>query len=375
MISLYIHVPFCKDRCRYCDFYSTTGARIEAYCVALEREFELHLRRGEPGDAGVATVYCGGGTPSLLSPGQWRRLTERVVGKLTLAPDVEWSIECNPDSFTEEKARAWLAAGVNRLTVGVQSLHDRCLRFLGRPHSAGQALELLANPLLGRFGSVGVDVMYGLPGQEVATVAETLETLLSMDTVHHLSAYELTIAPDTPLGRHRSRLPLPPEEVVIAMHETVGAVAARHGFEHYEISNYARPGHRCRHNIRYWTHEPYLGLGPSAHSFLPPERRANVADLERYIQDTDAGRLPVAHVERLGAEELSREVILLGLRTAAGIDEERYRRLTGRRFAEGMRRGVLERLSREGYLVFREGAWRPTPGGMLVADALTRELV
>lgn len=375
-LSLYIHFPFCRSRCRYCDFFSTASREAEAgrYIDALERECAMVVERYGLQSARLATVYCGGGTPSLLSARQWRVLAESVVGRLPSAADLEWSIECNPDSFAEDKAEAWLDTGVTRLTVGVQSMHDRCLRLLGRPHTARQTADLLANPVLRRFGSVGADIMYGLPGQDTAALERSVEAVLAAGSVSHLSAYELTIAAGTPFGRHRSLLPLPTEKRVVAMYRAVQRLAGLHGFAQYEISNYARPGHRCRHNMRYWTHEPYVGLGPSAHSYLLAERRANVADLQSYFHEIEAGRLPTARAELLGADELGREAILLGLRTVEGIDERRYRRLTGDELASGRRRRVLQRLSSEGYLVHREEAWRPTRKGLLVADALAREL-
>ncbi|MBD3316355.1 MAG: radical SAM family heme chaperone HemW [Chitinivibrionales bacterium] len=376
LISLYVHFPFCGRRCRYCDFFSTEDgtASIDGYIDAVANEFRMVIEKNDLHASRIATIYCGGGTPSLLSPRRWYTFVDTVIKKLPFAPDLEWTIECNPDSFTEEKAAVWLDTGVTRLTLGIQSLQDRLLRFLGRPHTARQALDLLENPILTTFNSVGADIMYGLPGQTVKAVAQTAVRVLDSGTAKHLSAYELTIAPDTPFGKHQRLLPLPSEEDRITMHETIREIAERHEFEQYEISNYARPGHRCRHNLRYWMHEPYVGLGASSHSYLHPYRYANIADLRRYILDIKSARFPTAYTERLGTEELSREAILLGLRMPEGIGEDRYRRLTGREFADGDRGKLLEKLAQEGYMVHTGGAWRPTSKGILIADALAGKL-
>ena len=201
--SLYIHLPFCRSKCRYCDFHSIAAhdELIDGYLDAVAREWELRT-----GDTPVelTSIYIGGGTPSLLSAAQWERFRSLLLGKLPLSANVEWTVECNPESFTEEKAHLLADTGVNRLTFGIQSMNDRELATAGRPHRSHEALETLESDVLNRFRSVGVDVIYGLPGQTPTSFSDTLHLLLGMPVVKHLSAYELTLAPETPFGKHRS---------------------------------------------------------------------------------------------------------------------------------------------------------------------------
>ncbi len=376
-LSLYIHFPFCISKCRYCDFYSIPfdTSLAHTFIEALKREWdrvcEEHSLRG----ARIQTIYCGGGTPSILTPHQWSSFARLLIHGLDTAPDLEWSVECNPESFDPDKARSWLDSGVNRLTLGVQSLDDRMLRFLGRPHTARQALDALSEPILGRFGSVGVDIMYGLAGQTLESLGATLDTVLAYEVVRHLSAYEVTLSDKTPLGRHRRLLPLPSEETLSDMMQLVCDTAGRSGFKRYEVSNWAKPSHRCRHNMVYWTHEPYVGLGPSAHSFLPPLRFANVADTQGYIEALERGRSPHAFAESLNSDSLASEMIFLGLRTAEGVNEDRFREMTGREFRDPSRNTTLQSLADEGFLVHSPPHWRPTARGMMMADGIASKLL
>jgi oxygen-independent coproporphyrinogen-3 oxidase len=346
------------------------GQYIDAVC----REWKIVCGQRNLCEGAVRTVFCGGGTPSVLSVSQWRRLVDGLFSCLNLEPGAEWTIECNPESFTREKARVWRDAGVNRLSIGVQTLDDRLLRLLGRPHTAAQALALLNDPAVERFDSIGVDLIYGLPGQTEAMVRKDCAALLSIPLVKHLSAYELTLGEATPFGRHKGMLPLPDEERAAAMAELVRQEAAAFGFEHYEVSNFARPGHRCRHNLAYWRHEPYLGLGPAAHSFVSSHRFANVQSLEEYLRQVQTGCAPVAFEERLDTTALGEELLMLGLRTSDGVDAVRFKQLTGTPLDGNGRGGLLVRFEREGFLVREGNRWRPTVRGMAFADGLAREL-
>ncbi|MBD3241299.1 MAG: radical SAM family heme chaperone HemW [Chitinivibrionales bacterium] len=369
---LYVHIPFCTRKCRYCDFYSVQcdPALVKRYVEAVVREWRMVRKRHVLGDETPETIYFGGGTPSVLSVEQW----EALVHGLGISSAVEWTLECNPESFDDVKVRAWTGAGVNRLSLGVQSLRERELRLLGRQHTAEQACRALRDPAVERFASVGVDVMYGLPGQRMGDVLETLEQLIRMPRLEHISAYELTLSPHSPLGRHRRLLPLPDEDRVVAMYHGIEQALTAAGFEHYEVSNYARPGHRSRHNSAYWRHEPYVGLGPGAHSYVPPERRANVADVGEYVASVARGRLPVAFAETLARDELVREALMLGLRTVDGIDDIRFMAITGESLTAGERGRQLERLVAGGLLRRCGSTYVPTGDGMLRADALAARL-
>ena len=317
-LSLYIHVPFCARKCNYCDFYSVpfNESLIDSYVSALLVEWKLIKDAYSLHDIPIQTLYFGGGTPSILPLRQWKRIIEHLIRPLHFAPDYEWSDECNPDSFTSEIASLWLDSGVTRISIGVQSLNDEELRSLGRVHNARQALACLENPLLSKFKSTGVDLMYGIPRQTLDSLEASLMTILALPATRHLSAYELTISSPTDFGRRRGMLPLPSEDAVIAMTEMISQKTFERGFEQYEISNFSLPGHECRHNEAYWQHAPYVGLGPAAHSYLPPRRFSNVSSLDAYTTKLREQELPTGFSEALDAAALSRELVFLGLNEA-----------------------------------------------------------
>jgi len=320
MTSIYIHIPFCRRKCCYCDFFSIpdTGL-LEPFLSALFRE--LSLRAGEVDERPVETVFLGGGTPSLLEPSQLERLLDRLHAAFRISPDAEVTLEANPGTVSEDKLKAFRGLGVNRLSIGIQSFHDRELAFLGRIHNCVEALQSIKDARAAGFGNWGLDLIYAIPGQALPDWEENLTLAVDLDPTH-ISAYNLTIEPGTPLAGLVERHEVAPasSSVEAAMLEAAMHVLAGHGYEHYEISNYARPGFRCRHNLNYWSHGEYLGLGPSAHSFerapgQPAGRRWwNTADVSEYIQRLGRGDLPVESEERLGRQELLTERIFLGLR-------------------------------------------------------------
>jgi oxygen-independent coproporphyrinogen III oxidase len=376
-LSLYIHIPFCVSKCRYCDFYSVTynESLSDAFIDALLVEWELAKTNYSLENASIATLYFGGGTPSMLSLKQWEKIIKNFVQKLPLLDGYEWSIECNPDSFSAETARLWLDSGVTRLTFGVQSLIDGELTTLGRRHSSRRALEVLCEPVVGRFASIGVDLMYGLPWQTLTSLDASLTRLLSITTIKHLSAYELSVAANTPFGRHAELLRLPEDDEIAKMSELVKQKATASGLTHYEISNYALSGHQCAHNKAYWRHKPYLGLGPAAHSYLPTRRFSNVKNVGEYIARISARTLASDFTETLDVAAVAREMVLLGLRTAEGISEDVFRSMTGLDFASMSRISLLDKFVHQGMLIHTSSYWRPTDKGMLFADAMARDLI
>lgn len=321
--SVYLHAPFCARRCFYCDFAvdvrrspdpGVWWAALEGELAALEREGVAHL--ATPLD----TVYVGGGTPSLLGPAAMAGV-RRLLGPDRLAGgDLEWTAEANPESFDRAVAEGWRRAGVGRISLGTQSFQDAPLRWMGRLHGATGAERAVEVVRTAGFDSVSIDLIFGLPSTVPRDWSADLDRVLALD-VPHVSLYGLTAESGTPLGRAVSagRLSLAEEsryeEEYLEASERLRAA----GYEHYEVSNFARPGHRSRHNAAYWAGVPYLGLGNGAHSFLPPERRWNVRDWTAYQEAATAGRLPLADRERVegGARQL--ETIWLQLRTDAGI--------------------------------------------------------
>jgi oxygen-independent coproporphyrinogen III oxidase len=378
VLSLYCHIPFCVKKCRYCDFYSVPydTQLAETYLSTLAKEIELcKIKYDLDGSAKIKTVFIGGGTPTALTAGQLRTLCRHIRAGFPFAPGCEWTVECNPESFTKDKATTLFDEGVTRLTFGFQSLDDRELSFLGRIHSADRCREILANPACAQFASIGVDLIYGLPGQTSGTLEHSLEQIAGSPQVKHISAYELTVADGTPLGRRRSRLPLPGDDTMSVMTGRLWDTLEAHGFAQYEVSNFARKGHECRHNMTYWNHEPYLGLGCAAHSFLPPERSANIRDVNRYCAMVNDGQLPREFTEKLNAEKLGMEMLFLGLRTVRGINEDVFAEKCGKSLMDFVDKEKIDALVNSGLLYYEKPFWKPTKKGLLMADGIAREII
>jgi oxygen-independent coproporphyrinogen-3 oxidase len=314
-----VHVPFCRRKCRYCSFYSDPDLTlVPAWLAALEVEARLY-----EGAFGVFdTLYLGGGTPSLLAAREIARLVEMLRRRFRFEPAGEITLEANPDDLTTEKLRLYRNLGVNRLSLGVQSLRDEELAFLGRRHTAAQAEAALDRVLGAGFAAVAVDLIYGLPEQSLLIWEKTLERLIAL-APQHLSCYQLTVEPATELGglRQAGRLEAPGEEDGLAFFLFTSEFLEAHGYLHYEVSNFARgEAHIARHNCKYWQHLPYLGLGPASHSFQAGRRWWNHRNLRAYLKDLAGGRAPLAGEETLTAEQLCLETLLLGFRTRFGVD-------------------------------------------------------
>lgn len=376
-LSLYLHIPFCAKKCRYCDFYSIPydTVNVENYLAALSKEINLVKKTYRlNGSTPVQTVFIGGGTPTVLAVEQLRMLCTLIRTSFTLAPGYEWTVECNPESLIPEKASVLLDNGVTRLSFGFQSLDDRELSFLGRIHNAERCRLVLEEPLLARFSSIGVDLMFGLPGQTIGSVERSLQPLFDSLSIKHISAYELTVAEKTPFGRRRSMLPLPSDEAMSTMTGRLWDLLEEHGFLQYEVSNFAKPGHECRHNRAYWCHEPYLGLGCAAHSFLPPERTANVRDVSRYCAMVNEERLPLEFTEVLDSGKLGMEMIFLGLRTVLGINEKIFYEKCRVSLLDFVNKERFDILVKRGLLTYDKPFWKPSRSGLLMADAIAREI-
>ncbi|KMQ50827.1 coproporphyrinogen III oxidase [Chitinispirillum alkaliphilum] len=375
-ISLYIHVPFCVDKCRYCDFYSLPykNEYADSYVFALTREWSLLVDRKSI-DGNISTIFMGGGTPSLLTEEHWDQLNEGLFSRLNLRNLREWTLEVNPETFSEKKAALWKRMGVTRLTFGIQSMNKRELSVCGRIHTEKKALEVLSHPVLQEFNSTGADVMFALPGQTQKSLEHTLRTVLSCREVNHLSAYELTLNKSTPFGKHRKILPLPEEAVSLKMYKLIWDICSEYGLEQYEISNYSRKGHQSEHNKAYWNHSPYIGLGPAAHSYVHPLRWSNTNNLEEYISSIGTGKLPISFSEEIGPNELASEMIFLRLRKNEGLDEIEYFEKTGYRFADGNRVSLLRRLSSEQMILHEGNRWILTRKGRLFADKIASDLM
>src|SRR5690554_1154530 len=374
-LSLYIHIPVCTKKCYYCDFYSESSYSelIVPYIYALSHEWELVSRQFNLCDVVIDTIYLGGGTPSLLSEKLWDILVGGVFARLNQGNTMEWSIECNPDSFTSDKAYMYAQSGVNRLTFGIQSLFDEELKLLGRIHTVKRALDVLCDKSLEKFDSIGADLMYGIPDQTVKSFSESLQTLLNSSCLKHLSAYELMIEPATPLGRIQKKLSFPDEEAVVEMAGELLDITGQYGFNRYEISNFAKPGFNCRHNEIYWEHEPYIGLGASAHSYIHPYRWSNSRDIRDYIKMLNKGELPLDEKERIDPQTLAREMVFLGFRRCCGLNENLFEMKTGKNFIEWAGYEKIESFVKKGIINYQKPWYRLSESGFLIADAVARE--
>lgn len=360
--ALYLHIPFCKRKCAYCDFssYAHCENQMDAYLRALHAEIRTQGARFSPRRR-ATSVFLGGGTPSLLPGSAVQALMDELRAAFSFAPDAEITMEANPGTLTAENLRAYRAAGVNRLSLGVQSFSGRLLKRVGRIHTALEAEQAVRMARAAGFDNLNLDLMYGLPGQSEADFAQTVEQAISLN-VEHLSLYSLILEEGTPLYDEvqRGACSLPDEETVLSMQHRAQSRLADAGYARYEISNYARAGRECRHNLLYWRRGEYLGLGCAAHSLMEETRFANTPSLEEYLAGTRA-----IEVERLGPEDRFEEQIMLGLRTREGIDE---RLLSGRQKA-------LERLMLAQLVQREAGRVRVTQKGADLLNAVILALV
>ncbi len=371
--GLYLHVPFCRSKCPYCDFYSITSPElISVYLEALEREAELY----KDSFASFDTLYLGGGTPSLLDSSQLGQLVSCLQRVYKFAREPEFTLEANPDDVTPEKLGLWRDLGINRLSLGVQSLNEDELRFLGRRHTAAQARRALETARAAGFGNLGVDLIYGLPGQGEGTWLSTLEQILAFRP-EHLSCYQLTLkageapALRTPMARQAARGEITPltESEERGFFLLTSRFLTANGYLHYEVSNFAREErYCCRHNLKYWQHAPYLGLGPGAHSFDGRRRWWNFSSVAQYCAALDEGRAPRAGEETLNLSQFHLESLCLGFRTREGVGLDLIRR-------HPRWRAVLKELRRAGLVRVEDGRVVPTLEGLVVADRLPLRFV
>jgi oxygen-independent coproporphyrinogen-3 oxidase len=370
MAGIYLHIPFCKQACHYCNFHFSTSLRQkDAMLEALL--LELELQRDYLGGQPLGSIYLGGGTPSLLTVGELNRLFEAVHRLHHVAPDAEITLEANPDDLTRERLRDLRDhSPVNRLSIGIQSFGDEDLRWMNRAHNARHARQCLDEALGADFRDLTIDLIYGAPTTSDAQWAQNLELACQHYAVPHLSCYGLTVEEGTALGtwvRRGQQKPLS-EEQSARQFEMLMATAAQHGYEHYEISNFARPGHRAKHNSNYWLGEPYLGIGPSAHAFDGHSRQWNIAHNAEYIKALQEGRVPFER-EVLSPEQRYNEYVMTSLRTAWGVSPERLLDM-GAPFLAHFEHAVAP-FAEAGQVERHEGAYRLSTAGKFLADRIT----
>ncbi len=366
--GLYIHIPFCRSKCAYCNFYSITSINlIPQFVAALIWEIKLYQRQFEAFD----TLYIGGGTPSLLSYGQLAEIIAAINKFLKIDGKAEITLEINPGDVSVEYFKSLRSLGINRLNIGVQSFDDGILKSLGRRHNANEALLAIRHARAAGFKNLGIDLIYGIYGQNMNLWQKTLAEAISFRP-EHLSCYQLTLETDTPLYKSylEKKVKEPTENQQKKLFFATAEELEKAGYIHYEVSNFARKNNfRSRHNIKYWNHTPYLGLGPAAHSFLGNRRWWNVASVKKYSAKTKQGKPPVESGEILSAEQLKLEALFLGLRTKDGIDLKLYQKRYGSNLLKD-KKSVIESLTENKLLKIKNGHLRPTLAGMAVADSL-----
>lgn len=372
-LGFYIHVPFCTKRCYYCSFNTSPlddPASMRGYLTALRREIETLGALPWAGHVELASLFFGGGTPSLLEADAMAGILDLVRRRFALDRGAEITVECNPESVTRDKLAAYRAAGVNRVSLGVQSLDDRILTHIGRLHDRRGARVAFEAARAAGCDNVSVDLMYGLPGLDVEAWTRAVDDVLDWGP-EHLSAYGLTLDPGSLWGA-AGVSGLPPEDDVVAQYWALARVAQARGFEHYEISNYARPGFRSRHNLTYWRAAEYLAAGPGGCGFVGDVRYANLKPLARYCAATESGTLPIDTFERPTPAQRAAERLILGLRTSDGVPADALAaRAAG---APALARRIADWRA-AGWLADEGGQARLTEAGFLVSDALFVDLL
>jgi oxygen-independent coproporphyrinogen-3 oxidase len=375
--GLYVHIPFCVKKCPYCDFYSVTDLSLkQRFLKALIEEMEAVSNEGLCFD----TLYIGGGTPSVYDHKDIRRLLAAIPQNFNFSPQPEITFEANPGTVSLEKLEGYLKAGINRLNIGVQSFHQSHLNFLGRVHSADEARQALIQAKQAGFSNIGIDLIYGLPQQTRADWLEDLKQAVEYAPIH-LSCYMLTYEEKTPLHSDVKNKRVQPltDERVRALFETTIQFLEDNGYFQYEISNFAMQGietadHVSRHNLKYWTRAPYIGLGPSAHSFIKVRRYWNMSSVEGYLKAIESGQSPIADSEVLSAEQKMIEAIYLGLRMTRGIELAGFRKEFGIDFIRVFKDVIAEMVKRN-YLQVDSAAVALTRKGRAFLDSIAARFI
>lgn len=373
-LGIYIHIPFCKSKCDYCDFYSLAGAedRMDAYQKALL----AHMKETSlvAGKILVDTVYFGGGTPSYYGEKRLRELLKAIKKLFRVEKDAEITLEANPDSVTVQSLKALRRAGFNRISIGLQSACPEELSDIHRPHSVQQGDAAVAAARAAKLQNLSLDLIYGLPGQSEESWHATVEHALSLNP-EHLSCYGLKVEDGTPLAARVGRGEvLPDDDTQAEMYLWTVERLKQAGYEQYEISNFAKPGYESRHNLRYWLMRPYVGFGPGAHSDFGGRRYAWIRDLDGYIKGVLEGGELLESQDLIPQRERGGEYLMLRLRTALGIEEWEYRRTYFMDFTPIEAR--LKEFAAQGWAEqTEEGRWRLTPKGFLVSNQLIGDLL
>ena len=368
-LGLYVHIPYCVRKCNYCDFCSLPngGAQVpEAYVDRITDEILSYSGRV---NTPVDTVYFGGGTPSLLSPTQMARIVYTIRKSLNISPHSEWTLEVNPGTLTKEKVDAFFNLGFNRVSLGLQSIHENEMKILGRIHTFDEFISSYNMLRDAGFGNISVDLMYGIPHQTLASFKKTLDTVISLSP-EHISVYGLIVEEGTPFYQWRESLPLPTLDDECDMYELAGRQLAAAGYEHYEISNYARDSYRSRHNSLYWRFGEYIGVGAAAHSFFGGHRYFNTDRVDEYIASSGISVIQTPESEC----DLEYECAMLGLRLKEGVSLSDYESLFGHSFIDGKEQ-IISRLEEAGLLTLDGDRLALTERGFYLSNSILVEIL
>lgn len=369
--GIYIHIPFCKQACHYCDFHFSTSLKKKEELVQMLCR-ELELRKDELSEEKVETIYFGGGTPSLLQAEELQKIFDTIYANFDISEDPEITLEANPDDLSEEKIKMLAASKVNRLSIGVQSFFEEDLKLMNRAHNSEEAL---ASIKLARqyFDNISIDLIYGIPGMSVKRWKENLQTTLDLE-VPHVSSYALTVEPNTALKKFIEKGKVKPvdDEMAKAHFEILVDTLKNAGFEHYEFSNFGKPGYFSRNNTAYWLGKPYLGIGPSAHSYDGNSRKWNVSNNSLYIKSLEKDELPL-EIEKLSVSDKYNEYVMTRLRTKFGVSVEEVKQL----FGLDLQKHLLESASvllKKALLRDENGIFHVTSKGKFLSDGIAADL-
>ena len=372
MAGIYLHIPFCRQACHYCDFHFSTNAEIKEQLIHAMGE-EISLQRDYLDNEPVNTIYFGGGTPSLLSPLELAALLQTIHRTFTVSPDAEVTLEANPDDIAEEGLRALKSIGINRLSIGVQSFDDDILRYLNRAHNAQSATRSVEIAKTAGFTNISIDLIYAIPGLSSQEWNRAITKALSLRP-QHISAYTLTIEEKTAFGNWLAKGKLIPVDEALAAEQMEMLVTAltSNGFRHYEISNFALPGFESRHNNNYWKGGKYLGIGPSAHSYNGATRQSNVSNNHLYVREIKMKKIP-AETEVLQKGDQINEYILTTLRTDDGCDLHFLKSHFGYDVLS-LHKGYLQELENHNLIAVVDQHLKLTDSGKLLADKISSDL-
>lgn len=374
MISLYFHIPFCTKKCSYCHFYVIPEK--DSFKKQLLEGFQLELDQWQPALSKfkIKSIYFGGGTPALIGAEAIFNILTQVRKYSTLVPEIEITLEANPENISTQLMRSYADAGINRASIGIQSLDDALLATLGRTHSSKKAIDAIYNTFEGTISNITVDLMYDLPGQTLVTWKNTLQQVVQLP-ITHLSLYNLTIEPHTAFFKKKEQLEklLPDEEISLEMYETATETLESQGLKQYEISAFARNELYSTHNVGYWTGRPFIGMGPSAFSYWEGSRFRNIANLNQYHKKLLRGDSPIDFTEKLDPLSARRELLAIQLRLMKGVDLKQFEKTYGNIDSETNIN--LLSLESEGFLL-REGNFlKLSRKGILFYDTVASEIV